>query len=279
MSALSYLTTRIDWQKPEVADAYDSLPFWGAPFGNLFFQHVPLRQGMTVLDVGFGTGFPLLELAGRLGPESKVYGIDPWSEAVARARRKAAAMQISNIEIVEADAAHMPFEDGQFDMLVSQLGINNFDQKDAVLEECVRVLKKDATLVLVTNLNGTFREFYQLFYKSLNQLQLSQYVAALQKQENHRPTIPEVQDWLENYGFHIEKSIPQTEHMRYANGTAFLHQPLIIMGFLPAWLALFPPSEHVKIFSQLESNLNLFAQQKGELKLELPMLYLQAQKG
>jgi ubiquinone/menaquinone biosynthesis C-methylase UbiE len=51
---------------------------------------VELRTGLTVLDVGCGTGFPLLELAERLGPDARLHGVDPWVPAMelGRARQR-----------------------------------------------------------------------------------------------------------------------------------------------------------------------------------------------
>jgi ubiquinone/menaquinone biosynthesis C-methylase UbiE len=67
----------IDWSAPEVAAHYDELPLWSAPFGLLLLKHLPLRPHLTVLDVGCDTGFPLLELAQRLGATCRVHGVDP----------------------------------------------------------------------------------------------------------------------------------------------------------------------------------------------------------
>jgi arsenite methyltransferase len=53
----------IDLSNHDVVAAYDELPLWSATFGLLLFRHVPMQLGMKVLDVGCGTGFPLLELA------------------------------------------------------------------------------------------------------------------------------------------------------------------------------------------------------------------------
>ncbi|MBV9110299.1 MAG: methyltransferase domain-containing protein, partial [Gemmatimonadetes bacterium] len=78
----------IDFDDARVVAAYDELPLWSAPFGMLLLDRVPMRRGMTALDVGCGTGFPLLELAQRLGPSCTVHGIDPWRPALARAREK-----------------------------------------------------------------------------------------------------------------------------------------------------------------------------------------------
>ncbi len=44
-----------------------ALAAWSAPFGLRLLDVVPLDPAATVLDVGCGTGFPLLELAHRLG--------------------------------------------------------------------------------------------------------------------------------------------------------------------------------------------------------------------
>jgi arsenite methyltransferase len=66
----------------ELTGFYDELPLWSAPFGIKLLEEVPLRKNIRALDIGFGTGFPLLELAQQLGASSVVYGIDPWEEAV-----------------------------------------------------------------------------------------------------------------------------------------------------------------------------------------------------
>ena len=86
-----YLNSAFDVNDPAFVDAYDEAPLWSAMFGQLLLDHVPLRAGWAVLDVGCGTGFPLLELAGRLGPSSTVTGLDSWAAALDRARRKARA--------------------------------------------------------------------------------------------------------------------------------------------------------------------------------------------
>jgi hypothetical protein len=42
----------IDYKAPEFGDLYDELPLWSAPFGLMLLEHVGLRPGMTILDVG-----------------------------------------------------------------------------------------------------------------------------------------------------------------------------------------------------------------------------------
>ena len=59
---MNYLD-EIDYKTPEFGDLYDELPLWSAPFGLMLLENVRLRPGMTILDVGAGTGFMTIELA------------------------------------------------------------------------------------------------------------------------------------------------------------------------------------------------------------------------
>jgi SAM-dependent methyltransferase len=67
-----YLDFQIDFGAPDTVSAYDELPLWSAMTGLLLLEHVELKSDARVLDVGCGTGFPLIELAERLGPASRV---------------------------------------------------------------------------------------------------------------------------------------------------------------------------------------------------------------
>jgi ubiquinone/menaquinone biosynthesis C-methylase UbiE len=67
-----------DFNNTEFVSVYDELPRWSALIGNVLLEHVPLRRNVRLLDVGTGTGFPLIELAQQLGPTCRAYGIDVW---------------------------------------------------------------------------------------------------------------------------------------------------------------------------------------------------------
>lgn len=45
-----------------LASAFDETPLWSAPFGLRLLDRVRMADGLSVLDVGCGAGFPLLEL-------------------------------------------------------------------------------------------------------------------------------------------------------------------------------------------------------------------------
>ena len=60
------------------------------------------------MDIGF-VGFPLIELAMRLGSSCKVFGIDPWKAAIERANLKLRYIGLQNVELAEGAAEQMPF--------------------------------------------------------------------------------------------------------------------------------------------------------------------------
>src|SRR3712207_1407220 len=93
---LDFLDFVADLTSPSAVAAYDELPLWSAMFGLLLLEHVPLSGCRAALDVGCGTGFPLIELAERLGPACQVDGVDTWAQALGRAADKLAARGVRN---------------------------------------------------------------------------------------------------------------------------------------------------------------------------------------
>ena len=119
------MSAPFDPAQPEHVALYDELPLWSAQAGALLLDHVPLTA-QRALDLGCGAGFPLLELAERLGPGSHVTGVDPWAQALGRAARKIAAWPVPQAALVRGDGAALPFRSGSFELITSNLGVNNF---------------------------------------------------------------------------------------------------------------------------------------------------------
>ena len=159
---MSYLD-KIDLTAPNSGDLFDELPLWSAPFGLLLLDRVPMNSGLTILDVGAGTGFLTIELAERCGPGTKVIAVDPWKAAMDRLRRKIEQRHLNNILLLDQDAATIDLRDASVDVIVSNLGINSFENPDAVLRACSRVAKPSATFLLTTNLVGHMAELYELY--------------------------------------------------------------------------------------------------------------------
>jgi ubiquinone/menaquinone biosynthesis C-methylase UbiE len=60
---------------------------------------------------------------------------------LAKARRAADELGPENVELVEADAEHLPFPDASFDVVISNGVIDLVPDKEAVFAEIFRVLR------------------------------------------------------------------------------------------------------------------------------------------
>jgi arsenite methyltransferase len=99
-----------------------------------------LTPGERVLDLGSGAGTDSLVAAQMVGEAGRVTGIDMTPEMLAKARAAATKMGATNVEFVEGEAEHLPFEDETFDVVISNGVIDLIPDKDAVFAELHRVL-------------------------------------------------------------------------------------------------------------------------------------------
>jgi arsenite methyltransferase len=266
-----------DFTAPDTVAAYDELPLWCALAGLFLLEHLPLPRGATVLDVGCGTGFPLLELAQRLGAGATVHGLDPWGEALQRARFKAKIIGIANATLIRGDGAAMPFPAARFDLVVSNLGINNFADPDAVLAECGRVLKRGGRLALTSNVEGHMAELYALYAEILAERGEAEAETALHWHVAHRGTVAGIGERVRRAGLRVARAVQRDFPMRFADGSALLRHYFIRLGFLDGWRSVVTPETEREIFGALEARLNQLAAERGDLTLTVPLAYIEAE--
>jgi SAM-dependent methyltransferase len=112
----------------------------------LLVKHARVRAGQRVLDVACGTGVVAVTAA-RLG--ARVTALDLTPELLARARENS---KLANVEVEwhEGDVEKLPFDNGVFDVVLSQYG-HIFAPRPAVaVAEMLRVLKTGGTIAFST---------------------------------------------------------------------------------------------------------------------------------
>ena len=274
-----YLCQTVDIDDVELVSVIDDLPLWSAPFGLKLLDTIELRKNMNVLDVGCGLGFPLIEIAQRLGDSCKIYGIDPWERALERVRFKTRIYRIRNVNAIRGYAENMPFENDFCDLIVSNNGMNNVNDMHQTIRECWRVCKQSAQMTFTLNLEETMMEFYSVFQETLEENRLYGVVPKMKEHiHSKRRPFEEIGSMLEESGFFIKDILHDSFRLRFVDGTTMFHHSLIRYWFVDGWKSILRHEDLEPIFDQVERKLNELAEKNGEIVLSIPYVTIDCRK-
>lgn len=174
---------RVAMSRQEAKANYDRLSKWYDLFAHFERKYrkaglrkLDAREGEMLLEVGFGTGHCIVDLAQAVGDQGRVYGID-ISEGmciVAQARVNKTGLS-QRVSLQCGDAVHLPFEAGIFDAIFMSFALELFDAPEipTVLGECHRVLKGDGRICIVAMSRGskhiTMLGLYEFFHRRFPQ--------------------------------------------------------------------------------------------------------------
>ena len=108
-----------------------------------------LKPGMTVADIGAGTGYMSLRMARRVAPSGKVYANDLQPEMLRMLRQNAAQAHLSNIETVLGTETDPKLPKGQTDLVLLVDVYHEFSQPQQMVRKIRESLKPDGRLVLL----------------------------------------------------------------------------------------------------------------------------------
>ena len=191
-----------------------------------------------------------------------------------RARRKVGLHGLANVDIVKADVTSIPFRDAHFDLVVSNIGINNFPDPRAALGECRRVAKPGARLVLTTNVRGHFSALYTLLDEILGEAGLEATRDALHHEQEHRFSARIIAGLLTDSRFKVSRTFEQDFRICFADGSAMLRHSLV-KWFLDGWRQAVGAEDERQVFDVLEQRLNAIAVSNGCVEMAVPMLYVE----
>jgi ubiquinone/menaquinone biosynthesis C-methylase UbiE len=127
-----------------------------------------IKNGEKILEVAFGTGLNFVEILKR-NPQGWVNGIDVSMKMLERARKRISKTGQKNYTLYLCDCRHLPFEDGTFDILMTQYLLDILPVEDfiPILLEFRRVLKDGGRIVLVNMTKGErwLNKIYEEIYK------------------------------------------------------------------------------------------------------------------
>ena len=125
-----------------IPEYYDSClgPAWFDAFAADLAQRLPAKPPGDVLEIACGTGLLTRRVRERLDPAHRLVATDLSKAMLDYARSK--LNERKGIEWREADAAKLPFGDGEFGSVVCAFGVMFVPDKQALFREVRRVLKE-----------------------------------------------------------------------------------------------------------------------------------------
>ncbi|MGH9720858.1 MAG: methyltransferase domain-containing protein [Bryobacteraceae bacterium] len=105
-----------------------------------------LRDGLSLLDVGCGTGDDVRKLAQVIGTRGRVVGVDVSGAMIAEAKRRHRNSRLS-LQFLEGSAQDLLFPDSTFDRCRTERMLMHVEQPEQALREMVRVVKPGGKVV------------------------------------------------------------------------------------------------------------------------------------
>jgi demethylmenaquinone methyltransferase/2-methoxy-6-polyprenyl-1,4-benzoquinol methylase len=115
----------------------------GAWYRRWSLSRAGLRPGMTVLDVGTGTGAIARQAVRLVGRSGSVVGVDPSRAMLGQVGR------VTGLTLMQGVAEALPFRDAAFDFLSLGYVLRYAADVRGALRECHRVLRPDGTLLIL----------------------------------------------------------------------------------------------------------------------------------
>lgn len=109
-----------------------------------------VRSGQTVLDIAGGTGDLAAKFSKLVGADGKVILADINAAMLSVGRdRLIDRGALSNIDVVQADAQFLPFDDNSIDCITIAFGLRNVTDKAKALKSMHRVLKPGGRVLVL----------------------------------------------------------------------------------------------------------------------------------
>jgi demethylmenaquinone methyltransferase/2-methoxy-6-polyprenyl-1,4-benzoquinol methylase len=115
----------------------------GARYRKRALLRAGLAPGMSVLDVGSGTGVVAAQAQAIVGREGRVIALDPSLGMLGQAARRGVRRRVRGI------AEALPFPDGRFDLLSMGYALRHVSDLRTAFEEYRRVLKPGGKVLLL----------------------------------------------------------------------------------------------------------------------------------
>jgi arsenite methyltransferase len=196
----------LDLDSPELASTYDRVSVRQFNHGKVLIAALEPKAGERVLDVGCGTGRLGEFVAGLVGPDGEVVGVDPLPLRIELAARKNPRFKATVGRAEDLSA----FKDGSFDVVYANSVFHWVADKPKALREALRVLKPGGRIGVNSADGDRAHQSARLVREAVLEEGLSDTAAANGFGTNFRVTGPELKSLLTLAGFEDAAVAPHT---------------------------------------------------------------------
>ncbi|MDO8715635.1 MAG: class I SAM-dependent methyltransferase [Dehalococcoidales bacterium] len=117
-----------------------------------------VQEGHTFLDYGCGTGSFTIPAARIIGARGKVYALDCFPRQLEMVTEQSQKEGLNNIETI-LSSSHTGLPDGSIDTIWMCDVLHEIKERESLLRELHRVLKKDGVLVIYDGMRSKMLEY------------------------------------------------------------------------------------------------------------------------
>jgi ArsR family transcriptional regulator len=127
--------------------------FYNADVIDALGRHGGVDTHSLVVDVGTGTGFVAVGLAGRA---RRVMGVDNSPAMLAVAADNAATCGLDNVELVGGEIDQLPLDDDSVDVAVANMVLHHAPEPAAMVAEMARVVRPGGTIAITDEIEHDY---------------------------------------------------------------------------------------------------------------------------
>lgn len=161
MKSKNHNVLRVYRTKAQAKKSYDKISHFYDYFAggfesnyrNFALEKLDIKSGETVLEIGFGTGHCLRQIAKSVGKTGMVYGVEISSGMLEVTKKRLEKAGLADrVELFCGDALMMPYDEHKFDAVFMSFTLELFDSPEIplVLDEIKRALKPKGRLGVVS---------------------------------------------------------------------------------------------------------------------------------
>lgn len=124
-------------------------PFAKAHQAKAIVKNLELDVGMSVLDVGCGTGRVTIPIAEAIGPKGEVEAMDLQEGMLEKVKHKATKLGLANIKFTKGEITTYPLTANKYDRIVLVAVLGEIPNQSHALQNIFAALKSDGVLSIV----------------------------------------------------------------------------------------------------------------------------------